>query len=226
MRVALRFLREGRMQTLLIIVGVAAGVAVIAYISALISGLQATRSTRRWARRRTSACARRTTWSRLPPCRSARQHLLTETQPRAQRLRSVANWQALVPLLERMPAMARCRPWCRAAAWPCAARPRRPSHCGRGTGPLRPHRGPARQGGQRQRAPGARRGHSGPRAGGRPGRARGRPPDGADRRGERLRARDRAGGPGRAELNRRTVIVPLRAAQNLLGLPGGATNST
>ena len=38
-RVALRFLREGRMQTVLIIVGVAAGVAVIAYISALISGL-------------------------------------------------------------------------------------------------------------------------------------------------------------------------------------------
>ncbi|MEN9375629.1 MAG: hypothetical protein RL710_786, partial [Pseudomonadota bacterium] len=38
--VALRFLREGRMQTLLIIVGVAAGVAVIAYISALITGLQ------------------------------------------------------------------------------------------------------------------------------------------------------------------------------------------
>ena len=39
-RVALRFLREGRMQTLLIIVGVAAGVAVVAYISALITGLQ------------------------------------------------------------------------------------------------------------------------------------------------------------------------------------------
>ena len=40
LRVALRFLREGRMQTVLIVVGVAAGVAVIAYISALISGLQ------------------------------------------------------------------------------------------------------------------------------------------------------------------------------------------
>ena len=39
-RVATRFLREGRMQTLLIIVGVAAGVAVVTYISALISGLQ------------------------------------------------------------------------------------------------------------------------------------------------------------------------------------------
>ena len=40
LRVALRFLREGHMQTLLIIVGVAAGVAVIAYVSALINGLQ------------------------------------------------------------------------------------------------------------------------------------------------------------------------------------------
>lgn len=38
--VAMRFLREGRMQTVLIIVGVAAGVAVVAYISALITGLQ------------------------------------------------------------------------------------------------------------------------------------------------------------------------------------------
>ena len=40
-RVALRFLREGRMQSVLIIVGVAAGVAVIAYVTALIDGLQA-----------------------------------------------------------------------------------------------------------------------------------------------------------------------------------------
>jgi len=39
-RVALRFLREGRMQTALIIIGVAACVAVVAYISALINGLQ------------------------------------------------------------------------------------------------------------------------------------------------------------------------------------------
>ena len=38
--VATRFLREGRMQTVLIIVGVSAGVAVVAYISALITGLQ------------------------------------------------------------------------------------------------------------------------------------------------------------------------------------------
>jgi lipoprotein-releasing system permease protein len=38
--VATRFMREGRMQTLLIIGGVALGVSVIVFISALISGLQ------------------------------------------------------------------------------------------------------------------------------------------------------------------------------------------
>ena len=38
--VALRFLREGRFQSLLIIFGVAAGVAVVTYISALVEGLQ------------------------------------------------------------------------------------------------------------------------------------------------------------------------------------------
>ena len=37
---AIRFLREGRMQSLLIIVGVGVGVAVIVFMSALLSGLQ------------------------------------------------------------------------------------------------------------------------------------------------------------------------------------------
>jgi lipoprotein-releasing system permease protein len=40
--VALRFLREGRVQTLFIIGGVAIGVGVIVFMSALLSGLQAT----------------------------------------------------------------------------------------------------------------------------------------------------------------------------------------
>lgn len=38
--VSLRFLREGRLQTLFIITGVAIGVAVIVFMSALLSGLQ------------------------------------------------------------------------------------------------------------------------------------------------------------------------------------------
>ena len=38
--VSLRFLREGRFQTLLTLAGVAVGVGVIVFLSALISGLQ------------------------------------------------------------------------------------------------------------------------------------------------------------------------------------------
>jgi lipoprotein-releasing system permease protein len=38
--VALRFLREGRMQTVFILVGIAIGVGVIVFMSALLTGLQ------------------------------------------------------------------------------------------------------------------------------------------------------------------------------------------
>jgi lipoprotein-releasing system permease protein len=38
--VALRFLREGRLQTMFIVAGVALGVAVIVFMSALMTGLQ------------------------------------------------------------------------------------------------------------------------------------------------------------------------------------------
>ena len=38
---AIRFLKEGRMQTIFIIVGVSIGVAVIVFMSAMLSGLQA-----------------------------------------------------------------------------------------------------------------------------------------------------------------------------------------
>jgi ABC-type transport system, involved in lipoprotein release, permease component len=103
LRVALRFLREGHMQTLLIIVGVAAGVAVIAYVSALINGLQSnTLAKTLGAQAHISLRAPDdlVTPAALPVPGAA---VLTETQPRAQRLRSVANWQALVPLLERLP---------------------------------------------------------------------------------------------------------------------------
>ena len=56
-RIALRFLQEGRQQTLLIIVGVAAGVAVYAYISALVSGLQANTLTKTLGAQPPSAAA-------------------------------------------------------------------------------------------------------------------------------------------------------------------------
>jgi lipoprotein-releasing system permease protein len=225
LRVALRFLREGRMQTLLIIVGVAAGVAVIAYISALISGLQGN-TLNKTLGAQAHVSVRSPDDVVVPaavPEPGATE--LTQTQPRAQRLRSVANWQALVPLLERMPAIAAVSPMV--------------------TGGGLALRGEATQAisivgvelDRYDRIVGLR----GKVVRGSARLAPGEAILGSDLAadlgvhvGDRLTLQT---GPvsdavrvtalvdlGAKELNRRTVIVPLRAAQSLLGLPGGATN--
>ena len=89
------------MQSVLIIVGVAAGVAVIAYVTALIDGLQA--NTVRKTLGTQAHVALRAPDDVVTPSwpRDDATHTLSERQARAQRLRPVANWQALVPLLER-----------------------------------------------------------------------------------------------------------------------------
>ena len=228
LRVALRFLREGRMQTLLIIVGVAAGVALIAYVSALINGLQSnTLAKTLGAQAHISLRAPDdlVTPAALPVVGAA---VLTETQPRAQRLRSVANWQALVPLLERLPEVV-------------------------GVSPMVSGSGLALRGEASQaialmgvdldrydRVVGLRSKvvSGSPRL--LPGEAivgRELAQDLGVRVGDRLTVQTGgAGGTvsdavrvtalvdlGVKDLNRRTVIVPLRAAQSLLALPGGAT---
>lgn len=98
---AVRFMRQARMQTLLIISGVALGVSVIVFISALISGLQ-------------SNLFRRTLDFQaqiviLPPKEVARalrenNNTLSATliQPRAQRLQSVDQWKKVRVQIERM----------------------------------------------------------------------------------------------------------------------------
>ena len=102
-QVAIRFLREGRMQTALIIVGVAAGVAVVAYISALITGLQSN------TLEKTLGAQAHITISALDDIvipariRVEGEATITDTQPKTQRLRSVNNWQVLVPIFEGMP---------------------------------------------------------------------------------------------------------------------------
>ena len=97
---ALRFLREGRTQSLLIIVGVGVGVAVIVFMSALLSGLQAN-----LIKRTLSSQAHIVL---LPPEEVARpqsgaQATALNLQKQGQRLRSIDQWQ---PLRERL------------AAWP------------------------------------------------------------------------------------------------------------
>ncbi len=224
-RVALRFLREGRMQTLLIIVGVAAGVAVIAYISALVNGLQSNTLAKTLGAQ--AHISLRAPDDVVTPAAVHPNGIttLSDVQPRAQRLRSVANWQALMPLLERWPGVA-------------------------GVSPMLSGSGLALRGEAVQsialtgvelerydRMIGLRAKVVDGIARLAPGEAiigRELAQDLGLRVGDRLTVQTSGNlneamrvtalvDLGIKDLNRRTVIVPLRTAQNLLALPGGAT---
>lgn len=224
-QVAVRFLREGRMQTVLIIVGVAAGVAVIAYISALITGLQSnlvakTLGTQAHITVRVPDDV--VTPAMLNPSGT---FVLSQTQPRAQRIRSIANWQALVPLLEANPVITTVSPMVAGGA--LALR-------GEATQAI------SLQGVELDRYDtiiGLRGKVVSGTARLLPGEVivgRELASDLGVRVGDRLSLQTAAVTDavrvtalvdlGLKDLNRRTVIVPLRSAQNLLGLPGGATS--
>ncbi len=234
-RVALRFLREGRMQSLLIIVGVAAGVAVVAYISALIAGLQAN------TLEKTLGAQPHVTLSPLddvvaaatPPAGTA---ALQQTQPRAQRPRSVANWAALVPVLEALPGVAGVSPMVAGAGLAQRGEASK-SIALVGVDLDRYDRivnlrrkvvaGSARLGPGEAILGRDLAADLGVRVGDRVslvtsgGAGNAGSTDGNTREAVRVTALVDL---GVRELNRRTVIVPLRAAQSLVGLPGGATN--
>ncbi|NCU67520.1 ABC transporter permease [Acidovorax sp. 210-6] len=224
-QVAWRFLREGRMQTLLIIVGVAAGVAVVAYISALIEGLQANTLAKTLGAQ--AHISLRAPEDLVAPAArlEAGTAMLSDTQPRAQRLRSVANWQALLPVLQATPGVAAVSPMVSGSGLAL-----------RGEAAL----AIALLGVELERYDrivNLRSKVVAGRASLQPGEAiigRELAADLGLRVGDRLTLRtglvsDSARVTalvdlGVKDLNRRTVIVPLRAAQNLQGLPGGATH--
>jgi lipoprotein-releasing system permease protein len=223
-RVAVRFLREGRMQTVLIIVGVAAGVAVVAYISALISGLQGNtldKTLGGQAHVTLRAPDDVVTPARAPTPGTAQ---LTQTQPRAQRPRSIGNWQALVPVLEAMPEVAAVSPMVSGAGLAVRGEASK-SIALMGVDLDRydriVHLRSKVVDGQARLGPGE--GVIG----------RELADDLGVRVGDRFNLVTGAVTEpvrvtalvdlGVRDLNRRTVIVPLRAAQSLLGLPGGAT---
>ncbi|WP_284335924.1 ABC transporter permease [Comamonas sp. NoAH] len=108
--VALRFLREGRMQSLLIVAGVAGGVAVITYIGALIQGLQANTVNKTLGTQAHITLRAPEDVVTPIPARANDAVVMSDTQPRAQRLRSVANWQQLLPVLEAVPGMVAVSP--------------------------------------------------------------------------------------------------------------------
>ena len=224
-QVAIRFLREGRMQTVLIIVGVAAGVAVVAYISALITGLQRNtldKTLGTQAHVTVSAPDDVVIPARTPdPGTTA----LVQTQARAQRPRSIANWGLLVPVLEAMPEVAAVSPMVSGAGLAVRGEASR-SIALLGVDLDRydriVHLRSKVVAGQARLGPGEGiigrelADDLGVRVGDRLSLVTGSVTDSL-----RVIALVDL---GVRELNRRTVIVPLRAAQSLVGLPGGATS--
>lgn len=223
--VAIRFLREGKMQTLLIIVGVAAGVAVVAYISALIAGLQ------RNTIEKTLGAQAHVTLSPpdervlvAPTMPGSGVIQLGQTQARAQRPRSIDNWQRLLPELEALPQVVAVSPMVSAAGLAVRGEASKAialmgvelerydrivklrSKIVAGTARLGPGEGII----GRELAQ-----DLGVQVGDRIGIVT----EGVE---DALRITALVD-LGVRDLNRRTVIVPLRTAQSLVGLPGSAT---
>jgi lipoprotein-releasing system permease protein len=113
---AIRFLREGRMQTIFIAIAVAIGVAVIVFMSALLTSLQ-------------SNFLQRVLTSQphiqlVPPQEAARpqrtalpgQVIAATVQPPVQRIRSIDQWQQIETLLVSWPGITTVSPTVTAAA--------------------------------------------------------------------------------------------------------------
>ncbi len=98
----MRLLREGRIQSVLIVVGIAVGVAVIVFIKALIGGLQANtieRTLGTQAHVRVEPPKEVNLVASIP----GGSVQLVQEDPRAQRLRSVNNWQQVQAVLDELP---------------------------------------------------------------------------------------------------------------------------
>jgi len=107
--IATRFLREGRVQSTLILVGIAVGVAVIVFLTALITGLQANIINRTLGTQAHIKVQPPEEYNRtLPPAPGTAQ-LLLESK-RAQRLRSINNWQQVRDVLDTMPGITAVSP--------------------------------------------------------------------------------------------------------------------
>src|SRR5690554_776274 len=101
--IALKFLRQGLAQTILILLGIGVGVSVIVFIITLVTGLQANLIDRTLG---TQAHVR------VEPRPDANQPAINMGEPtvhflledaRAQRLRSINNWQQVLTSLESLP---------------------------------------------------------------------------------------------------------------------------
>ena len=107
--IALSFMREGRAQSLMITVGVAVGVAVIVFITALIQGLQgnlidSTLGTQAHIRLSSPDEVNLV----IAPAAGTAQLLQEDKRP--QRLRSINNWQQITTTLDQLPLLTAVSP--------------------------------------------------------------------------------------------------------------------
>ncbi|MDQ9169594.1 FtsX-like permease family protein [Oxalobacteraceae bacterium R-40] len=100
--IAVKFLRDGRAQTMLILVGIAVGVSVIVFITAMITGLQKNIIARTLGTQAHIKVQAPDEVNRVLPVEPGAVQLLLEDK-RAQRLRSINNWQQVRDALDRLP---------------------------------------------------------------------------------------------------------------------------
>jgi lipoprotein-releasing system permease protein len=106
---ALKFLREGGVQTTLIVIGIGVGTSVIVFITALITGLQDNLIERTLGTQAHVKIQPQEEVNRIwPPPGDA--VLLTIEDRRAQRLRSILNWPEVVAAVERLPGVTAVSP--------------------------------------------------------------------------------------------------------------------
>lgn len=107
--IAVHFLREGRTQTAMIMVGVAVGVAVIVFVTALIEGLQSNIIERTLGTQAHIRLLPPDEINQVLPVPAGTVQLLQEDK-RAQRLRSINNWQQVTAALDLQPLLTAVSP--------------------------------------------------------------------------------------------------------------------
>jgi len=107
--IALRFLRQGRTQSLLILVGISVGVAVIVFVTALISGLQANVIDRTLGTQAHIRVEAPREVNRLARAGDGVLQLVLE-DPRPQSLRPIDNWLEVRDVLDRLPGITAVSP--------------------------------------------------------------------------------------------------------------------
>ena len=114
--VALRFLREGRMQTALILGGVAIGVAVVVFITGLVHGLQAS-LVERTLGSQAHIVIRPPEEKTQPVVDRNASDVAARIEARPQRLRSIDQWESLLPAVVRTPGVVAASPMATGAAF-------------------------------------------------------------------------------------------------------------